>query len=155
MSASGTEGGGGAFVLAVAGAAAAAAAMVTLAFWFDGPFYPVQLPLLLLFSLLLATIAIAPAAALIGLPLTWLLARTRSETPWAYPAAGLVAGAALMIGFLQISLSSAGMEARWSAPAPSDLLLQAAFGGVPGSVCGALWWRLHRRDAAAEARSGR
>lgn len=84
----------------------------------------------------------AVAAALIGLPLTWLLARNRWESPWTYPTAGLVAGAALLVGF-----DPFGPTYVWL---PVDkLVLTAALGAVPGFVCGLSWWHYYRRHVRA------
>lgn len=133
----------GAFFLAVAGAATTAAAMMTvLIFTGDMPGAGALLAVLVFgLALLGATIVIAPAALLIGLPLTWLLARTGREGAWAYPAAGLISGGVIAVGFFRIVELGAS-------PEPMRPVLEAApFGALPGLVCGLLWWRLYRRDA--------
>jgi hypothetical protein len=112
--------------------------------WLDGAAVArPPLPLLILFIPIVTALVIAVSAALIGLPLTWLLARRRRETRWTYPAAGLAAGSALLVGFFQI-----GSAGAWR-PA-GELLVIASLGGVPGFVCGLAWWRLYRRHFRAE-----
>ncbi|HET9638346.1 MAG TPA: hypothetical protein VFP12_03990 [Allosphingosinicella sp.] len=130
----------GPFVMAVGGAALTAAAMLSAFAWLDEmDIALVVAPFLFGVALIGAMLVIAPAAALIGLPLTWLLARTRSEQPWTYPAAGLVAGGLILIGLYRLD-----NPVDWR-PAPETLVPVASFGAVPGFVCGALWWLLYRR----------
>lgn len=139
MSPADTEGPTGPFLEAVGAATLTATAMLGAAFWLDGTEVAAPpLPILVLFVPIVAALVIAVAAALIGLPLTWLLARSGRETHWTYPGAGLAAGAALLVGFFQI-----GMAGAWR-PA-GELLLIASLGGVPGFVCGLAWWRRYRR----------
>ena len=129
----------GPFIEAVSAAALTATAMLSLAVWLDGSAVPAPpLPFIVLSALIITALVIALAAALIGLPLTWLLARRRREAAWTYPAAGLFAGAALTAGFFRIS--SAG-----AARPPDEWLQIASIGAVPGFVCGAFWWLLYRR----------
>jgi hypothetical protein len=85
-----------------------------------------------------AAILIAIAAALVGLPLTWLLASRGLETDWAYPLAGFVAGAAIIL-LLAVALD--GMNGAALHDGPQFLLA----GAVPGCVCGASWWWFYRR----------
>jgi hypothetical protein len=140
LSSADIEGPSGAFVLAVGAAALTAATMLLAALWLDGTgFVGPPLPLLFLFATLVAALVTAVAAALIGLPLTWLLARRRIEAPWTYPLAGAIAGAAVLIG-----LDRAVMAEAWRSPAES--LLIASLGAVPGLVCGLSWWLLYRRQ---------
>jgi membrane associated rhomboid family serine protease len=85
-----------------------------------------------------ATVLIGIAGAVLGLPLTWLLARHRLETPWAYPLAGFVAGAAIIL-LLAVALD--GMNGAALHDGPQFLLA----GAVPGCICGASWWWFYRR----------
>jgi hypothetical protein len=138
------DGPSGAFTLAVGAAALTAATMLLVALWLDGNgFVGPPLPLLFLFAAIAAALVIALAAAFIGLPLTWLLARRRREAPWSYPAAGLIAGAVLLVGMDRI-----GMADAWRSPA--ETLLIASLGAVPGLVCGLSWWLLYRRQFRPE-----
>lgn len=132
----------GAFVLAVGGAAATATAMIGVAA-LSGGMSAIDVPAALLvvgLALIGATLVIAPAAALVGLPLTWLLARTGRESGWAYPVVGLISGGAIAVGFFHLVELGAS-------PEPLRPGLDAApFGALPGLVCGLLWWSLYRRD---------
>lgn len=134
------------FALAVAGSALATAAIATAIASYGGiEVIAAGAPGLFLGIFLVAILVIAAIAALVGLPLTWLLARTRSEEPWVYPAAGLFAGGGLMIASQKLLYPLAGTV-------PERLLHTAPIGAVPGFVCGALWWSLYRRHMrAAEA----
>ncbi len=144
MSSVRTEGPAGPFLAAVGAATLTATAMLGAGIWLDGAAVArPPLPLLILFIPIVTALVIAVSAALIGLPLTWLLARRRRETRWTYPAAGLAAGSALLVGFFQI-----GSAGAWR-PA-GELLVIASLGGVPGFVCGLAWWRLYRRHFRAE-----
>jgi hypothetical protein len=90
-------------------------------------------------SFLFAATVIAAAAALIGLPLTWLLARHGLERPFVYPAAGFLAGAAI-----------AALLARFGGPYEAEItefLPLALLGGLPGCLCGQAWWWFNRRHA--------
>lgn len=138
MSADDIGGPSGPFILAVGWAGLATAPILTAGIWLDGSVPAPPLPLIFLFVLIGVTLVIALGAALIGLPLTWLLARSGREAPWTYPAAGLIAGGALLVGLDRI-----GSTGEWR---PADEWLPiAAFGGGPGFVCGVLWWFLYRR----------
>jgi hypothetical protein len=97
-------------------------------------------------ALVAAAIVIAVAAALIGVPLTWLLQRTGSEEGWTYPAAGPASGEAMLIAFCRLT-----GDAR---PIPELIVRMAPLGAVPGFVCGTLRWFLHRRDMSGRG-SGR
>ena len=91
------------------------------------------------FSFLIAATVIAVAAALIGLPLTWLLARHGLERPFVYPAAGFLAGGAI-----------AALLVRFGGPYEAEItefLPLALFGGLPGCLCGQAWWWFNRRHA--------
>lgn len=140
MSRAHLHGPGGPFTPAVGWAAVTIAALVTLAelvrAW--GTPAVTALGFVFLLAMTFALIVTAVAAALIGLPLTWLLKRKGLEAPWSYPAAGLVAGAALMVGF-----DPFGSGYNWL---PMDgTAVAATLGGVPGFVCGYSWWHYYRR----------
>ena len=92
----------------------------------------------LLLGFLLATVVIGVAAAAMGLPLTWLLARLGWERAWTYPLAGLVAGSVLVLLFPLLPNAS-----RTGHPLEYALFLPV--GALPGFVCGALWWLTYRR----------
>lgn len=138
------EGPSGAFVLSMGAAALAAAALMIVGILVDGGGYvgpPV--PLLFLFIVIVAALVVATAAAFIGLPLTWLLARSRSEAPWSYPLAGLIGGGGVLVGLDRVAMADA-----WRSPA--ETLLVASLGAVPGCVCGLCWWFLYRRQFQPE-----
>ena len=102
-----------------------------------------------LFAFIGAVPVIALAAALIGLPLTWLLARHKLEGPLVYPLAGFVAGA-LIVTFASI-LPGFGRGGP-----PLDVLLFFGWvGAVPGFISGAIWWRAYRRHAQGTANEDR
>ena len=130
----------GPFFAAVGGAALATAAAVTAAeaarAW--GTAAASALDFVFILTAILALIVTAVAAAVLGLPLTWLLAGLGWETPWTYPSAGLVAGAALLTAFDPFA-------GDYSWLAVDEAALTAALGGLPGFVCGLIWWRLYRR----------
>jgi hypothetical protein len=139
LSAPDTEDPAGPFLEAVVAASVTASAMFGAIFWLDGAEAAAPpLPLLVLFVPIVAGLVIAVSAGFIGLPLTWLLARSGRERPWTYPVAGLIAGAGLLVGYFQI-----GMAGVWRPV--GELLLIVALGGIPGSVCGLVWWRRYRR----------
>lgn len=134
-----TDGPTGPFLEAVGAAALTATAILYAGFWIDrAEIAAPPMPILILFTPVITTLVVALSVSLIGLPLTWLLARRRRETPWTYPAAGLAAGALLTVGFFQIGAGAARRPA-------SDLLMIAIMGGAPGFVCGLTWWRRYRR----------
>lgn len=95
----------GPFIQAVCAAALTATSIIGIAAWLDSSAPAPPLPLIVLVALIASALVIALAAALIGLPLTRLLARRRREGPWIYPLAGLAAGAAVMIGLERIGLA--------------------------------------------------
>ena len=78
-----------------------------------------------LFAFICATIVMALAAGMIGVPLTLLLARYGLEQPWSYPLAGLFAGAALV----QLAVGTPFTPV----------------GALPGALSGAIWWLAYRR----------
>jgi hypothetical protein len=134
------DGPSGAFALSVGAAALTAATMLLVALWVDGTgFVGPPLPLLFFFATIGSAPVIALAAAFIGLPLTRLLSRSGREAPWSYPAAGLIAGAAVLV-----VLDRVGMADSWRSPA--ETLQAASLGAVPGFVCGLSWWHLYRRQ---------
>jgi hypothetical protein len=128
----------GPFIEAVSAAALTATAILSVAFWLDASAPAPPLPFLVLFALIVSALVIALVAALVGLPLTWLLAGRRWEAPWTYPAVGSIVGAAVTVGFFRIGSTGASRPAE-------EWLQIAAFGAVPGLVCGASWWLLYRR----------
>ena len=134
----------GAFTLAVGGSALATALAVLLLSAIDD--WPGVDPALLagffLLTLIFATVVIAAAALLIGLPLTWLCARRRIERAWTYPLAGFLAGAALVV-------LTPVLIGTLDAGEMLEFLPFAWVGALPGALCGAIWWRVHRRHEAA------
>jgi hypothetical protein len=134
------------FALAVGGAALTTASLLcVILFVEEGILSAGTTPLIFSVALIVASLVIALAGALIGLPLTWLLARTRSEAPWAYPAAGLAAGGGIAMAFERLVMGDVPR------PVPDLLWQTAPLGAVPGLVCGALWWWLYRRHMRAGA----
>jgi hypothetical protein len=139
------EGPWGAFALSVGAASLTAAALLIFVLWLDGGGYPgPPMPLFFLFAVILAAPVIALAAAFIGLPLSWLIARGRREAPWSYPVAGLTGGAVVLVG-----LDRVGMADSWRSPGES--LLIASLGAASGLVCGLTWWFLYRRQFQPES----
>ena len=136
----------GAFTLAVGGSALATALTVLLLSAIEGgaDSDPAGLAGFFLLTLIVATVVIGAAAVLIGLPLTWLCARLRIERAWTYPLAGFAAGAALVV----LTPVLTGGEG-------SDSMLEftpyAWVGALPGALCGAIWWWVHRRYEQAAA----
>jgi hypothetical protein len=128
----------GPFVLSVGTAALAAAALVSVLLALDASAPAPPLPLLFLFALIAAAVLIALAGAFIGLPLTWLLVRSRRERPWTYPTFGLVIGGALLVGLDRMGASGAWRPAE-------ELLAIASLGAAPGFVAGLCWWLLYRQ----------
>jgi hypothetical protein len=94
-----------------------------------------------LFAFVCATIVMALATALIGLPLSWLLASRGLERPWSYPLAGLLAGAALV---LLVPLLTGGDPL-------ADMSRFTPVGALPGALSGAIWWFAHRRHEQPDA----
>jgi hypothetical protein len=99
----------------------------------------------LLFSLQVAVIAfliaafvIGLAAIAVGLPLTWMFAQYGLENPWIYPLVGFVSGAALVV-FVPLLIGGGSIF---------ELLPLAWVGGLPGAICGAIWWLTYRRRAS-------
>ena len=90
-----------------------------------------------------ALVVNALTALLVGLPLTWLLARTGRESFWAYPLAGLLAGGAVALA------ASAILTPYDVRPILDKLAGTATLGALPGALSGALWWRLYRRHLQA------
>ncbi len=141
------EGGhGGALALAIAGPALLTALGIVLLIYHEEPsgFDFAAQATVFLVALLAALPVIATAVFLIGLPLTWLLARWRLERMWVYPAAGFVAGAALVIIVPYLIEGNRGAGTL-------DLvsLENALVGALPGALCGAIWWWAHRRHVQA------
>ena len=128
------------FALAVFGTALfTALAALILTLLDDGA--AVDLPMAVMiagFTFAAAAVVIAFAAALIGLPLTWFLARNRLEAPWIYPLAGLSAGG-LIIVFLPV------LAGELRGGAAFEFLRLAWIGALPGGVCGTIWWLAYRR----------
>ena len=85
---------------------------------------------ILVWAFLISAVVIMIVAALVGMPLTYLLARHRLERSWTYPVAGFVVGGSLFMG-LEVLFGW-----RWN---PLDLWL-VLVGGLPGAFCGAIWW---------------
>lgn len=93
------------------------------------------------FAFLFGVVVIGFAAVVIGLPLTWVLTRYRLESPWAYPVAGFLAGAALVLLVPVLTGDLRGSSAF-------EFLPLAWIGGLPGGICGAVWWLSYRRRVA-------
>lgn len=98
----------------------------------DGGYATVAFTVALVGSILV----IGLAAAVIGLPLTQILASNGWERPWSYPFAGFIFGGAIVLVFLE-----AAEAPIW----PSQILAYLLIGALPGALCGALWWWLERR----------
>lgn len=128
------------FALAVLCSAAATALGVACLFLLDGGRASVALIAFLL-ALVSATIVIGLAAALIGLPVTWILAGNRLERAWTYPLAGFLAGGAMVV----LAELAAGLDRGQVGIFPDALI-----GALPGCLCGALWWWFERRHAQRE-----
>ena len=130
-----------AFSLAVGGAAlltALGAFALMLSITDDGHGPPAtQFPGLALIVFAKAAVVIAAVAAIVGLPLTRFLARSRRERPSSYPLAGLAAGAALALAFAVATAEPHHPLYRF--------LAFAATGALPGCVCGTIWWLAYRR----------
>lgn len=125
------------FLLAVAGPAFLVALGFVLSFGFDLP-DPALLAGVFLTALFAAAAIIALAAVLIGLPLTWLLEQWRLETPWSYPLAGFLAGAALIV-------LGPALFGELRGDTPFEFLPYAWIGALPGALSGAIWWWAYRR----------
>lgn len=134
----------GAFTLAVGGSASATAlAVALLSAYSDGPRTdPALLGGFFLLAMIAAAVVIGAAALLIGLPLTWLCARLRIERDWTYPLAGLVAGGAIVL-LLPVLTGGPGGDATLA------FLPYIWVGALPGALCGAIWWHVHRRHEQA------
>ena len=91
-----------------------------------------------LIAFLSAVIVIGLAAIAIGLPVTWMLAHYRLESPWAYPIAGFLAGAAL-VAFVPVLIGDTRGGSVF------EFVALAWIGGLPGGICGAIWWLSYRR----------
>jgi hypothetical protein len=123
------------FALAVLAPALLVALAFVLSFGFDDADLAWRANVFLL-AFFVAAMIIALAALLIGLPLTWLLEQWRIETPWSYPLAGFIAGAAVIV-----------VAPALFGEAPFEFLPYAWIGALPGAVSGAIWWRAYRRHA--------
>ena len=102
----------------------------------------------LLFSLevsviafIFANVVIGFAAIVIGLPLTWALTRCGLESPWAYPLAGFLAGAAFVV-FVPVLIGDTRGGSIF------EFVALAWIGGLPGAICGTIWWLTYRRRAS-------
>lgn len=132
---------GNAFLLAVAGSALLPALAIFVLSAFDtGPMrFDIGAVLAItLIAFVIAFAVIGLAALIIGLPLTWFLARNRLEQPWTYPLAGLIAGASLVIYFPVLSGDLRGESIL-------EFLPWAPIGALPGCLCGTIWWWTYRR----------
>lgn len=90
-------------------------------------------------AFLISLPVIAIAVFVIGLPLTWLLARWRLERMWTYPAAGFVAGAGILL------LTPLFESRDGSTVIRLEDLPWLLIGALPGALSGAIWWWAHRR----------
>jgi hypothetical protein len=82
-------------------------------------------------ALFVAAVLVAVAMLLVGLPVTWLFARQGWERRWTYAGVGFVAGSAAAAG--------------WLHGERGDVAAMVLAGGLPGALCGTLWWRFARR----------
>lgn len=128
------------FALAVLGPALPTAFAVAAGFGFDAADGAdlAWVATLFLVAFFFAAVIIALAASLIGLPLTWLFEQWRLETPWIYPLAGFVAGAALIV-------LTPALVGELRGDAPFEFLPYAWIGALPGALSGAIWWWAYRR----------
>lgn len=95
-------------------------------------------PLVFLFTLVTATVIIAAAAIILGLPLTWVLASNGIEEPWSYPLAGFLAGGGPIWLLPLLTDPDSGYLMTYPA---------ALTGGGAGALCGGIWWLTYRRHA--------
>ena len=91
------------------------------------------------FALIGSMFGVAAAGLIIGLPLTWVLANNRLESPWTYPPVGFSVGATIVLLLYGLVFASEP-EAILASFGPLTLV-----GGLPGGIYGALWWYFHRR----------
>jgi hypothetical protein len=76
--------------------------------------------------------------ALIGIPLTWLLAALHFESLLAYLVIGLLTGCIVISQLLS----------GWSLPTNSNTALEfVTIGGLPGAISGCVWWLMIRGDS--------
>jgi hypothetical protein len=134
----GLEDGGGAFAKAVGGAALFTAAATFALLTADGATTMDGALLAGLTAFFVAVIVVGLSAGALGLPLTRMLERYRLERSWVYPVAGFVLGVSVLSGLL---IATESLRSGTVA----ELLLFAPVGALPGSICGAIWWWVHRR----------
>jgi len=90
--------------------------------------------------LLISFLAIASLSMLVvGLPLTFLLQKTKAERAWPYPVVGFLTGVAAAILYSELPLRGA------------DWVLVALAGGLPGAVAGLIWWVGYRKAASTSS----
>jgi hypothetical protein len=88
----------------------------------------------------LASVVIGAFALFIGVPVTWVLAANRLENAFIYPVSGLLAGIGIAVAFATFVLPG---------PGALDILpTTALICGTPGAICGWLWWKFGRENAA-------
>lgn len=132
------EGSGRAFLLAVLGAALSTAFVIFALILSESPSFIGTAAFIGLYAFVIAAIVIGVAAAIIGLPLTWLAARTGLEGLWTYVVAGFVSGGAMVTLVLALTGDLRGDSVF-------EFFPYSGIGALPGGVCGALWWLLCRR----------
>ena len=132
------EGSGRAFLLAVLGAALFTAFVIFVLILYESPRFIGAAALIGLYAFVIAAIVIGIAAAIIGLPLTWLAARAGLEGVWTYVLAGFASGGAVVTLVPSLTGDLRGDSVF-------EFLPYSGIGALPGAVCGALWWLLCRR----------
>lgn len=134
------------FAIAVFGSAALSSAGLILLFAAIGGQPPDPLEAIAAFGGLFLgfSLTIALAMIVIGLPLTLLFTRAGLESPTIYPLSGFFAGGALTV------LAYLWLLGGAHAPPPDPLVV--LIGGVPGGLCGWLWWQFHRARLCRERR---
>ena len=127
-----------ALLASVLGSSLATALAVMLLLARDMTLPPDAYPLIFILALLVALLVLGLAAIFIGLPVMYILNSNRVESAWSYALAGFTCGAALILLLPILS----GDRDLTSNP---EFLPVTLTGALPGALCGALWWFLHRR----------
>jgi hypothetical protein len=127
------------FALIVASSAAAFSGAAIYTTWMAVE-VPADVAGLFLIAFGIAMIVSLAVGTVIGLPLTWLLALLRRESPQAYLIAGLLSGSIVVSQLLS----------GWLLPTGNKDMLEESLsiGGIPGAISGCVWWLMSRREAA-------
>jgi predicted cation transporter len=88
-----------------------------------------------------ASVGIGLACLFVGVPLTWILAVNRLENAWIYPLSGVLGGIGVAIVYATLLLPDP--------QALQTLPINALGLGLPGAMCGWLWWQFARRHLQA------